>query len=99
MVNITMISHMSLCVEDIKTIRQITMKDCFERVTLVLKSVGYILFNPVIICPRRITCLISVGGGGEGQKKKVTSSPCLSRAYELQEVPEPNGEIVPNGVS
>ena len=74
MVNITMISHMSLCVEDIRTIRQITMKDCFERATLVLKSVGYILFNPVIICPRRITCLICVGGGGEGQKKSYIKS-------------------------
>lgn len=69
-VNITMISHTSLCVEDIKTVRQITMKDCFERATLVLKSVGYIMFNPVIICPRHITCLLCVGGGGEDQKKK-----------------------------
>ena len=100
-VSITVISHMSLCVKNIKTVCQITMKDFYERATLVLKSVGYILFNPVNICPRHITCLIGVGGGGESIKKtqKVTSSPCLYRAYELLEAPKPNGKIVQSGVS
>lgn len=93
-ISITMISHMSLCVKNIKTVCQITMKDFFERATLVLKSVGYILFNPVNICPRHITCLIDVGGGGESIKnpKKLHQVPAFIELMNSWKYPNQMGK-------
>ena len=70
------------------------VKDFFERATLVLKNVGYILFNPVNICPRHITCLIDVGGGGESIKnpKKLHQVPAFIELMNSWKYPNQMGK-------